>query len=105
LIERGRASAEALALVAAAWRGAGADGRDLYVLQHLKELVDASVRRVAGTKIEELAVVDGGNGESFTAAVASFPAAVAEVLQKTGVAIGVDIARLLRTADAKGAEA
>jgi flotillin len=105
LIERGRASAEALALVAAAWRGAGADGRDLYVLQHLKELVDASVRRVAGTKIEELAVVDGGNGESFTAAVASFPAAVAEVLQKTGVTIGVDIARLLRSADAKGAEA
>jgi flotillin len=105
LIERGRASAEALALVAAAWRGAGADGRDLYVLQHLKELVDASVRRVAGTEIEELAVVDGGNGESFNAAVASFPAAVAEVLQKTGVAMGVDIARLLRSADANGAEA
>jgi flotillin len=105
LIEKGRASAEALSLVAAAWRGAGADGRDLYVLQHLKELVDASVRRVAGTKIEELAVVDGGDGESFTAAVASFPAAVAEVLQKTGVAIGVDVAGLLRPADSQGAQA
>jgi flotillin len=105
LLERGRASAEALALVAAAWSGAGADGRDLYVLQHLKELVDASVKRVAGTDIAELAVVDGGNGASFTAAVASFPAAVAEVLQKTGAAIGVDVGRLLQSADASGGRA
>lgn len=105
LIERGRASAEALALVATAWKGAGADGRDLYVLQHLKELVDASVQRVAGTEIAELAVVDGGNGASFTAAVASFPAAVAEVLQQTGAAIGVDVGSLLRSADASGGQA
>lgn len=104
LIERGRASAEALGLVAAAWRGAGPDGRDLYVLQHLKELVDAAVRRVAGTKIGELAVVDGGDGTSFTASVASFPAAVAEVLQKTGIAIGVDVQKLLQN-DVNGGQA
>ncbi|HEX6765027.1 MAG TPA: SPFH domain-containing protein, partial [Polyangiaceae bacterium] len=102
--ERGRASAEALTLVAQAWQGAGRDGRDLYVLQHLKEIVVAAVERVAGTKIADLQVVDGGDGRSFTGAVASFPAAVAEVLAQTGRAIGVDVTRLISGADAKGRE-
>jgi flotillin len=105
VIERGRASAEALALVSHAWQGAGRDGRDLYVLQHLKELVEAAVERVANTKIADLQVVDGGDARSFTGAVASFPAAVAEVLLQTGRAIGVDVSRLLQGSDGKGREA
>jgi flotillin len=95
VLESGRASAESLALVAGAWEGAGGHGRDLYVLQHLREFVDAAVRRVTNTEIEELRVVDGGSGSSFTGTVASFPAAVAEVLRETGRAIGVDVAGLL----------
>jgi flotillin len=104
VVERGRASAEALAMVAQAWQGAGREGRDLYVLQHLKEIVEAAVERVAGTKIADLQVVDGGDGRSFTGAVASFPAAVAEVLAQTGRAIGVDVPRLIQGGDGKGRE-
>ena len=104
VIETGRASAEALTMVSAAWQGAGRDGRDLYVLQHLKDLVEAAVARVAGTKIADLQVVDGGDGRSFTGAVASFPAAVAEVLAQTGRAIGVDMSRLIQGSDGKGRE-
>ena len=102
VVERGRASAEALTLVAQAWQGAGRDGRDLYVLQHLKEMVEAAVQRVANTKIADLQVVDGGDARSFTGAVASFPAAVAEVLAQTGRAIGVDVTRLIQGTDGKG---
>jgi flotillin len=104
VVERGRASAEALALVSHAWQGAGRDGRDLYVLQHLKEIVVAAVERVANTKIADLQVVDGGDARSFTGAVASFPAAVAEVLAQTGRAIGVDVSRLIQASDGKGRE-
>lgn len=103
VVEQGRAAAEALAVVAHVWQGAGRDGRDLYVLQHLKNLVEAAVARVAGTTIADLSVVDGGDGQSFTGAVASFPAAVAQVLVETGRAIGVDVPRLIRGED-KGRE-
>jgi flotillin len=103
--ERGRASAEALTMVSQAWQGAGRDGRDLYVLQHLKEIVEAAVQRVAATKIADLQVVDGGDARSFTGAVASFPAAVAEVLLQTGRAIGVDVSRLIQGTDGKGRDA
>ncbi|MBX3127560.1 MAG: flotillin family protein [Polyangiaceae bacterium] len=103
VIEDGKAAAQALALVAQEWQAAGSDGRDLYVLQHLREMVEASVARVTRAKIQELSVVDGGDGASYTGAVASFPAAVSEVLRETAQAIGVDMNDLLRPGQKKGA--
>jgi flotillin len=103
VLERGKASAEALALVAQAWQSGGQDGRELYVLQHLREFVEAAVARVESAQIGELSIVDGGDGTSFTGAVASFPAAVAEVLEQTARAIGVDMTSLLRTEKKAGA--
>lgn len=84
-------------MVAEEWKEAGSDGRDLYILQHLREFVEAAVARVTRAEIGELSVVDGGDGSSFTGAVASFPAAVAEVLNETGRAIGVDMTGLMQT--------
>jgi flotillin len=101
--ETGKATAEALRLVAHEWQAAGRDGRDLYVLQHLREFVEAAVARVTRAKVGELAVVDGGDGASFTGAVASFPAAVAEVLQQTGRALGIDMKELLQVQRKEGA--
>ncbi len=95
VVETGKAAAQALSVVAAEWQAAGTDGRDLYVLQHLRSFVEAAVARVTRAKIQDLAVVDGGDGESFTGAVASFPAAVSEVLKETGNALGVDMNQLL----------
>jgi flotillin len=94
--EQGKASAEALALVAQEWQAAGREGRDLYVLQHLRHFVEAAVARVAALELGELNVVDGGDGKSFTGSLAGFPLAVAEVVAATGQAIGVDIKSLLR---------
>jgi flotillin len=95
VIESGKAAAQALEVVAKQWQAAGRDGRDLYVLQHLKEFVEVAVERVKHAKVQAFSVVDGGDGQSFTGAVASFPAAVSEVLRETGQAVGVDMRRLL----------
>jgi flotillin len=99
VIESGRASAEALRMLSEQWQAAGKDGRDLYVLQHLGEFVEAAVARVQAAQIGEFSIVDGGDGASFTGAIASFPAAVTKVLQETGNVVGVDMRRLL---DGKG---
>ncbi len=95
VFEQVNAQAEALRLVAMEWQAAGRNGRDLYVLQHLRAFMEAAVMRVSRTKIGDLTVVDGGNGESFTGALASFPAAVAAVARETGRAVGVDLSALL----------
>ena len=64
-------------------------------MQAALALVEAAVARVSLAKISELSVVDGGDGASFTGAVASFPAAVREVLEQTGRAFGLDLRALL----------
>ena len=95
VIEVGKASARALTLVAEQWGHAGALGRELYVLQHLDELALRAAERVSKTRIGELVVVDGGDGASFTQAVAMYPAAVARVIAEVGQVLGVDIAGML----------
>jgi flotillin len=100
--EQGKAAAEALRLLAEQWQTAGGSGRDLYVLQHLREFIEAAVARVQQAQIHELNVVDGGDAKSFTGTVASFPSAVSAVLEQTGQAIGVDIKALLQGPQAKG---
>ena len=95
LVENGKATAAALAVVAQEWQNAGADGRDLYVLQQLGKIVEAAITRVSQTTIGELDIVDGGDGEAYNAFVASYPAAVAKVMSETGRAIGIDMAALI----------
>jgi flotillin len=103
VVETGKATAEALRLVSAEWQAAGRDARDLYILQHLRDFVEAAVARVSAARVGELTVVDGGDGASFTGAVASFPAAAARVVEETGRALGIDLRELLEAPNARGA--
>jgi flotillin len=95
VIESGKAAAEALRVLTEQWTAAGVHGRDLYILQHLREFVEAAVTRVTRAHIGELNIVDGGDAVSFTGTIASFPAAVSAVLSETGRALGVDMKQLL----------
>ncbi|HEX7663353.1 MAG TPA: hypothetical protein VF407_02525, partial [Polyangiaceae bacterium] len=90
--------AEALALVAAEWSGAGETGREVYVIQQLDQIVGAAVNRVGQMDVATLDVVDGGDAESISALAAGFPLAVARVLQESGQAMGVDILKLIGSA-------
>jgi flotillin len=94
-VENGKASAGALAAVAAEWQAAGADAKDLYVLQELRTLVEAAIARVNKTQIGGLEIVDGGDGSSYAGLIASHPAAVARVLEEMGVALGVNLKSLV----------
>jgi flotillin len=94
-IENGKAAAQALEMVAGEWAAAGPAGRDIYVLQQLDALVAAAVKRVSETSIGRIDVVDGGDASSVNAMLAAFPRGVAQVLEETGRAIGVDIHRLI----------
>jgi flotillin len=101
-IEDGKARAAALSVLAAEWAAAGAQGREVYVLGHIKEIAEAAIARTAATEVGELSVVDGGDGASFGAVIAAFPSVVAKVMEETGSAVGVDIAGLFNARKAGG---
>ena len=95
LVENGKAAASALQAVAAEWKAEGKSGREVYLLQQLRSFVEAAVARGAQTQVDELSIVDGGDGQAYGAFVANFPAAVARVMAETARAVGVDIRSLL----------
>lgn len=95
VVENGKAAAEALRAVATEWKAAGQSGREVYLLQQLRAFVEAAVARVAQTKVADLSIVDGGDGQAYSAVVANFPAAVARVMEETARAVGVDVRTLL----------
>ncbi len=94
VLETGKATAQALALVAEQWQRAGALGRELYVLQHLEEIVSRAAQRVSEAHVGEIRVVDSEGGQSYTQAVAMHAAAVSRVLSELGKVLGVDLAGL-----------
>jgi flotillin len=98
-VENGKAAAEALRLMSQEWITAGDAAKELYVLQHLKTVISAAVLRVERTELDNVQVVDG-DGEAYLGLLASYPAAVARVLNETGKTLGLDIPALL----APGAE-
>jgi flotillin len=104
-IENGRATAEALAVVANEWAAAGTKGREIYLLSQLDTIVLAAVQRVSQIEVGIIDVVDGGDAESLGTVMAGFSRGVARVLAESGDAIGVDVAALLRPSPAgKGGE-
>ena len=94
-VENGKATAEALRLVAQEWVTAGPLAKDAYVLQQLRQLITAAATRVAQTQIGQINVVAGSDVEAYSALLASYPAAVSRVLEETGRAMGIDIHGIL----------
>ena len=89
----GRATAQALELVAEAWREAEGDALDIHVLQHLEAILRPVAAAVKKVKVAEAALVDGGRGEALPNYVASYPAMVGALLREVSATLGIDVAR------------
>lgn len=98
-IENGKATAEALRLIAHEWASAGTTGKEVYVLQQLRSLVAAAASRVSDAEIVDLQVVTGAEENALGAVIASYPAAIQKVLAEMGGTLGVDVRALLGTTE------
>ncbi len=98
-IEDGEAVAKVLAATAAAWQQIGPKARELYVIQHLEELVGAVAKSVETLDVQEVNVIDPGDGSGLASYAASYPQTVAAVLSALRETTGVDIPALLAADD------
>ncbi len=93
--ESGKALAKALAMNIDVWKEAGEDARDIYLIQHLEEILSTVVTAVSNIKVQEVTLVDNGDGQSMPAYVASFPATVNKILDEMKISTGIDIIGIL----------
>jgi flotillin len=91
----GEAQAQALASVADAWRETSGKAMEMFVMQHLDEIL-AQVTSAAGRlQVGEVNLVDAGDGKTMPAYLASYPAAVGALLEQVARTLGIDVPRLM----------
>lgn len=93
--ENGAAAVEVLRLMAEAWRSMGAESREIYVIQHLEELVGAVVSHLDDVNVREVNVLDPGDGSGLASYAATYPQMVATVMRALAETTGVDVPTIL----------
>ncbi len=93
--ENGKALADVLQLMTDAWIKAGPDARDIFLIQNLEKVLETVVERVNAVTVDEVVLLDNGDGTALPAYVAQYPAMVAQVLQELQNSTGVDVVGIL----------
>ncbi len=94
-VENGVAQVEVLRLMSEAWRSMGADAKEIYVIQHLEEIVGTVVQSLSNVTIDEVNVLDQGDGHGLSSYAATYPQMVAAVLRALRESTGVDVPAIL----------
>jgi len=98
--EEGKAMAAVLQMMTDSWLSAGSDAKDIFLIQQLETVLQTVVQRVNSMEIEEVTLLDGGEGSALPRHVASFPAVVRQVLEELHASTGVDVPGILSGAQA-----
>jgi len=94
-LENGAAQVEVLRAMSDAWRSMGDKAKELYVIQHLDEIVGTVVSQMNQIQIDEVNVLDQGDGRGLASYAASYPQMVASVLHALRETTGVDVPSIL----------
>jgi flotillin len=94
-VENGVAAVEVLKAMSEAWATMGPQARELYVIQHLEEIVGTVVRSLEGVKVDEVNVLDQGDGSALATYAATYPKMVAAVMSALRETTGVDVPAIL----------
>jgi flotillin len=90
IIEDGKATVDVLARITDAWKQAGPNARDVFLMQKLQGLVDTMTKTVEGVKVDKLTVLGMGQSGDLAPKVIS----AAEQIKAT---LGVDILGALQS--------
>ena len=97
--ENGRALVEVLEATTQAWTAMGDNAREIYVIQHLDELLSTVVDHMDNIEIGEVNILDRGDGSALAAYAAAYPQTIAAVLRALRETIGIDIPAVLAGED------
>ncbi len=93
--ENGAAAVEVLRLMSEAWKEMGPQAKEIYVIQHLEEIVGTVVSQLDEVSVGEVHVLDQGDGSGLSSYAATYPRMVAEVMRALKETTGVDVPGIL----------
>ena len=101
ILERGRASAEALRMLYEQVRQGGDNAFAVLLAEKLPQLLETSIGAVSGVDIDRVVVLDGGGGEGVSNAVNQRVHGALGTMEAISAAVGVDIQDVLQGAAKK----
>jgi flotillin len=93
--ERGKAMADVLSMMTKAWVRAGKDAKDIFLIHQIEEIMNTVIEQMQHLKIDEVSLIDGGDGQALPKHIASYPATVRQILQELHTTTGVDVTGIL----------
>lgn len=93
IIEDGKARAEGTLRLAESWRAAGANARDIYLLQRLDTLLKTLTGAVPDLTVQSVTVVDASGGTTAT----KLAAFIEQIRQTTGIDLSETVQNLTRS--------
>lgn len=101
ILERGRASAEALRMLYEQVKQGGDNAFAVLLAEKLPQLLETSIAAVEGVDIDRVVVLDGGGGEGVSNAVNQRVHGALGTMEAISSAVGVDIQEVLQGAAKK----
>lgn len=103
--EKGQAVSQALDLLHEAWGQAGEHAVSILLIEDIEKILRAASEGVGKVKIENLSIIDGGDGKTLSAYVAAYPQMLSSVFQAVATTTGIDVPKALsgKSASEEGA--
>ena len=101
ILERGRASAEALRMLYEQVKQGGDNAFAVLMAEKLPQLLETSIGAISGVDIDRVVVLDGGSGEGVSNAVNQRVHGALGTMEAISAAVGVDIQDVLQGAARK----
>ncbi|MFO0728123.1 MAG: SPFH domain-containing protein [Myxococcota bacterium] len=89
--ENGRAVALAIDALHKAWADAGDSALRIYLIKDLDKILSQVAKTVRQVKIENLSMIDSGDGQTLSSYVAAYPAMLSAVFKSIADTTGIDI--------------
>jgi len=93
--ENGKAVVTVLEATTEAWKAMGPQAKEIYVIQHLEDIIDTVVGNLRRIEVGEVNVLDSGDGSGLSSYAAAYPQTIAAVLRALRESTGVDVPAIL----------
>lgn len=93
--ETGRAQGQALQALLGAWKAAGDSANEIFLIQQIDRILADVAAVTSRLDVEHVNLIDGGDGRTLARHVGSYPAVVAEILERIKETVGIDIVSTL----------
>lgn len=91
LAENARATAQATVMLSKAWREAGSDASEIFLIQQVEMILREAASIPGRVKLNNIHLIDSGDGSTVTGLVNAYPAIVRQFLETVKDTVGIDV--------------